>query len=306
MLDDATDSVKKILPISNQTDEKAGADLMGLRDIAERAARCAGEIQRRHLGKTNHTILQNNPRDLKILVDQLCEKAISDLIGNQFPDHAILSEECGWNDNASRYIWIVDPLDGTLNYFFGIPLFCVCIACYRLPEKMVCENVHQHLHLLAQAEQLVGVVYAPLLERMYSAVSGLGATCNNRPITPPGESKLEDAMVAISFGSDDKVIKKMEAVNAVLVRRVKKVRIFGSTGLDLSHLAMGHLSALIQLKVQIWDIAAALVILKETHMQYDVRPGRFGGWQIIAAAPALFQPLKKLVDMAVDSGLSTR
>jgi fructose-1,6-bisphosphatase/inositol monophosphatase family enzyme len=301
LFDDATESAKEKLPSTNRIDEKTGEHLVDLRDIAERAARLAGKIQRSHFGNSHHTIMQNSARDVKILVDRLCEKAICDLIGDAFPSHAILSEECGVNDNSSRYIWIIDPLDGTLNYFFGIPLFCVCIACYRLAEKRVCQSIHQHRHLLAQAEQLVGVVYAPLLDRMYSATSGLGATCNNRPITPPPiQPNIEDAMVAISFGSDDAVIQKMEAVSAVLVRTVKKVRIFGATGLDLSHLAMGHLSALIQLKIQIWDIAAAMVILKETNMPYEVRPGRFGGWQIIASAPTLFQQLKDIVHRTVN------
>jgi fructose-1,6-bisphosphatase/inositol monophosphatase family enzyme len=81
-----------------------------------------------------------------------------------------------------------------------------------------------------------------------------------------------------------------------LVRRVKKVRIFGSTGLDMAHVAMGHLSALIQLNVQIWDIAAALVILKESGVMYDVRPTPLGGWQFIAAVPSLFKPLKTIFD----------
>jgi fructose-1,6-bisphosphatase/inositol monophosphatase family enzyme len=299
MLRNATESRPQNQPRSSSTEQRRVFDLKGLQKIAEEAARRAGEIQRCHLGNRAHTILKNEARDLKILVDRLSEKAICDLIGEAFPGHAILSEECGLNATASRFVWIIDPLDGTLNYFFGIPLFCVCVACYRLPGKIVCEDVKGSAHQLAQAEQLVGVVYAPLLERMYSAAAGQGATCNERPITPPANSALEDAMVGISFGSDDTVIEKMEAVNAVLVRSVKKVRIFGATGLDLSHLAAGHLSALIQLKVQIWDFAAALVILKETNVLYDVRPGRFGGWQIIAAVPSLFQPLKNIVDMAL-------
>lgn len=148
---------------------------------------------------------------------------------------------------------------------------------------------------LAQAEPLVGVVYAPLLDRLYSAAAGQGATCNGLSIQPVDGHRLEDAMVGISFGSDDAVIKDMEALNAQLVRRVKKVRIFGSTGLDLAHVATGHLSALIQLKVRIWDIAAALVILKESGAIYDVQPGAHGGWQLLAASRRIFPSLQKIV-----------
>ena len=262
--------------------------------------RRAGEIQRSHLGDKSPTVLENQSRDMKILVDRLCEKAVCDCILEAYSDHAILSEECGLKATTSRYVWIIDPLDGTLNYFFGLPLFCVCVACYYLPEELQPGQLEIGHHQLAQAEQLVGVVYAPLLHRMYSAAAGQGATFNGRSITSPGNTSLEDAMVGISYGSDDAVIQNMEAVNSVLVRAVKKVRIFGSTGLDLTHVAKGHLSALVQLKVRIWDIAAPLVILKEANVRYDVRPGRFGGWQIIAAVPSLFRQLKNLVSMAID------
>ncbi len=226
----------------------------------------------------------------------MSKAAICDLIRTIYPNHTIISEESGHTAGDSRYVWIIDPLDGTLNYYFGLPLFSVCVACYRLPHHIQHDGPDAGFRHLAQADQLVGVVYAPLLSRMYSAAAGLGATVNSRPIPPPMEIRIEDAMVGISFGSDDTVIEKMERLNARLVRRVKKVRIFGSTGLDLVHVAMGHLSALIQLNVQIWDIAAALVILKESGVIYDVRPTPLGGWQFIVAAPSIFQPLKAIVD----------
>jgi fructose-1,6-bisphosphatase/inositol monophosphatase family enzyme len=273
-------------------------EVKGLRKVAEQAALRAGKIQRQLLGNQSCTILENRARDLKIEADHLSETAICDLIRTTYPDHAIISEESGHIAGKSRYVWIVDPLDGTLNYYFGLPLFCVCVACYRMPSHIphLCDdNGYRHL---AQAEQLVGVVYAPLLGRIYSAAAGLGATVNGNPLPPPKESRIEEAMVGISFGSDDAIIEKMEHLNARLVRRVKKVRIFGSTGLDLAHIAMGHLSALIQLKVRIWDIAAALVILKETGIMYDVRPTPCGGWQFIAAVPSIFQPLKEIFDTA--------
>jgi fructose-1,6-bisphosphatase/inositol monophosphatase family enzyme len=286
--------------VTTSSETTATTDSAELLRVAERAARRAGDIQRKHLGDKSPTVLENKSRDMKILVDRLCEKAVCKCILEAYPDHAILSEECGLRAAASRYVWIIDPLDGTLNYFFGLPLFCVCVACYYLPVNLQPDQLKIDHNQMAQAEQLAGVVYAPLLHRMYSAAAGQGATFNGCTIFSPEDTYLEDAMVGISYGSDDDVIQNMEAVNSVLVRTVKKVRIFGSTGLDLTHVAKGHLSALVQLKVRIWDIAAPLVILKEANVHYDVRPGQFGGWQIIAAVPSLFQQLKNLVNMALD------
>lgn len=290
--------LREIAKCANHMKKRPADDLDGLREVAELAARRAGEIQRYHFGNTSQAVLENKSRDLKIMVDHLCEAAVCDFIRESYPDHAILSEEYGLDFKDSRFVWIVDPLDGTLNYYFGIPLFCVCVAGYKLSENIRPAIQNEDFHFLTRAEQQVGVVYAPRLNRMYSATAGRGAFCNNESMALPANTLLQDAMVGISFGSDDAVIEKMEAVNSLLVRRVKKVRIFGSTGLDLAHVAMGHLTALIQLKVQIWDIAAALVILKETGVLYDVRPGPSGGLQLIAAMPSIFQSLKDIVATA--------
>jgi fructose-1,6-bisphosphatase/inositol monophosphatase family enzyme len=295
---DVTGQVCKNDNLACRKSQEPELEVNDLRMVAELAAHRAGKIQQHHIGNHSCAILENRSRDLKIEVDRMSETAICDLIRAIYPSHTIISEESGQTGRESCYVWIIDPLDGTLNYYFGLPLFCVCVACYRLPLHLQKEGPGAGFRHLAQAEQLVGVVYAPLLSRLYSAAAGSGATVNGAPVPPPMESRIEDAMVGISFGSDDTIIAKMERLNARLVRRVKKVRIFGSTGLDLAHVAMGHLSALIQLNVQIWDIAAALVILKESGVMYDVRPSSLGGWQFIAAAPSIFQPLKALYDTA--------
>lgn len=103
-------------------------------------------------------------------------------------------------------------------------------------------------------------------------------------------------MVSISFGSQENVIRKMEAINAVLVRRAKKVRIFGATGWDMVHVGVGWLSALIQLKVRIWDFAAAALILSERGGIADVRLNPDGSRRVIAAPPSLHKPLCDIVN----------
>lgn len=279
------------------TRQNTSIDLIRMRGVAEKAARLAGDIQKKHFNSQALAVLENKPRDIKIEVDRLCEEAICDCIRSAYPAHSILTEETGLTQNDSRFVWIIDPLDGTVNYFFGLPLFCTCVACYQLPQA-VSVDLNNESNLFLSTKPLVGVVYAPLLDRFYSAASGLGARYNSTPIHLPADMQLKDAMVGISFGSNKRIMTSMEALNAILVRNVKKVRIFGSTGLDLAHVATGHLSALIQLKVRVWDIAAALVIMDESGCLYEVRPGTCGGLQFLAAAPGIFNPLKELMSLA--------
>ncbi len=108
----------------------------------------------------------------------------------------------------------------------------------------------------------------------------------------------KESVIGISFGSDDRVIQLMEAVNAQLLRRVKKIRMFGATGLDLSLVAKGTLSGLVQLNVQTWDFAAARLILSESGATFEARPNEIGGWQILAAPQPLFGQLKAIIDAA--------
>lgn len=284
--------------INNRSNHFSKKELSQLRQVAETAARKAGDIQLSHFGCMSGEVLENRPRDLKILVDRLCEKAVYDIIRKHYPDHSIISEESGLEVKESEFIWIIDPLDGTLNYFFGLPLFCSCVACYWLPNEFNLESADKDFYLLEHATPLVGVVYSPVINNLFSAATGLGATCNDIPMVQPSLNQIEDAMVGISFGSSDQVMKTMETLNTILVRRVKKVRIFGSTGLDLAHVASGQLSALIQIKVRIWDIAAALVILKESGGQSEVVQGPYGGWQFLAATPGIFSDLKEIMTLS--------
>lgn len=278
-------------------------DTTELLATAVEAARAAGELQKCSFGSTAPAVVNNTAHDLKIETDQASETIICDIIRRQYPQHAILSEEAGLIDGHGGFTWIIDPLDGTVNYYSNLPHFCTCIACCHTPLTMDGDrsSLISATGIWPLGEPLVGVVYAPYFDWMFSAAVGRTATCNGESVVTRAAGDLQDAVVGISYGSREEVIEQMEKVTSRLVRTVKKIRILGATGLDLVHVAKGSLSALVQLNVNIWDFAAASIILSESGIQFEARPNKVNGWQVLAAPPALFGTLQSIIDESIAS-----
>lgn len=266
------------------------------------AARAASRIQLKHFGRRLHVV--SAPKfDLTLEIDKRCHEAISMVIGKAFPDHAIVSEESAPINPEAEYIWFIDPLDGTVNFFQGLWHFSICIACYRLGRNTLTRSVSDRNGLSALGEPLVGVVYAPVLDEIYIGVSGQPSTCNGRRITPAKKltEALSQAVISISFGKDEAAIQQMEKLNGALVRRVRKVRMFGSTGLDIANVAMGRISALIQCSVRKWDFAAARIVLEQSGGRFHARETASNRWEVLACSEALYDPLKEMTAAAWES-----
>lgn len=263
--------------------------------VARRAAKAAGAIQMAHFAQRNHYVTATFAHDLKIEVDQLCQTAICDIIRRQFSDHVVLSEECGLSGpTTGDYIWIIDPLAGTVNYFQGMPYFCCCVACYRLGTPIPDPCEHTSIRWLDTIVPVAGAVYAPAMDQMYCAAVGQGATCNGRLLCTPEVARLGDAVVGVSLGSRERTIRHMTELIAHLAQQV---RIYGATGLDIVNVASGTASGLIQPRVQIWDFAAARIILEESGGTFQARADDEGGWQIIAAAKPIHNSLQTLMEI---------
>jgi len=276
-------------PISNET-------LNNLSTVAREAAKAAGRCQMDRFGKDGQRILDNPAHDLKIAMDRASEMAICTILKSAFPDHTILSEEVGVMGHNADFTWIIDPLDGTLNYFHGMPLFCTSVACYHTPLTSHTNIPGTRVSAVSHGKPLVGVVYAPYLDWLFSATVGHGATFNGQPIRKTSSAALEDAVISISFGSHEVVMGHMQTVVAVLLQKTKKLRMFGATALELAQLAKGPTAGLVRLNVKIWDFAAAAPILTECGVQFEARPNVMNGWQILAARSDIFQPLKSILD----------
>ena len=259
-----------------------------LKMTAQGAAVAAGDmLMRRFQGK--QTPLRLEDHDVKLEVDRFAEKIVTAAVRKAFPDHGILSEESGLRAGSSPYLWIADPLDGTVNYYQQIPHFCVSVACYYRREDV------RPTRLADLGHPLVGVIHAPASGNLFTGALGEGAFCNGVPIRAWGGSSLHEALIAMSFGSGQAVMERMERISSALIRSVRKVRIFGATGLDLAHVACGKSSGLVQGAVRSWDFAAGRVILEQSGGVFSARPIDEDSWEIIAGAPGIFHELKSLI-----------
>ena len=221
-------------------------ELQSMVDVAFDAAVQAGEIQRDHYEKKNLDIEMKGRIDLVTEVDLLCEKAITDAITENFPDHGILAEEGTSINSNSPYQWIIDPLDGTTNFAHGFPLFAVSIG------------------LVKDGEILLGVIYDPLREELFSATKGGGASLNGFPIKTSETKQLERSLVATGFPYDVKTNPRnnLDNFNRVIME-VRAVRRPGAAAVDLAYVACGRLDGFWEQRLQPWDMAAGALLVAE-------------------------------------------
>ncbi len=261
-----------------------------LRATATDAARGAGGIIRRSNSRV--LVVDDTPaHDLKLALDRTCEAEILRTIRDAFPDHAILSEEAGYVPGQAAFLWIVDPLDGTVNFYHGIPFFCTSIACYALGEEAA-RDVNCILpDGSVLGDPLVGVVYDPLREELFVGAAGEGASLNQVPLPAPRASRLDQSVVALSFGAREESIACMSRLFPDMVRSARKIRSFGSTALDIVQVAAGRVGAFVQMGTNLWDFAAAAVVAREAGAVVDAREYQPGKWKVIASAAGIYQEI---------------
>jgi myo-inositol-1(or 4)-monophosphatase len=218
-----------------------------VRDLALRLARAAGAVQRDKYETEIEIHTKSAAIDLVTEVDHECETLIVNGLRAERGDDAILAEEGRGDDReGARWRWIIDPLDGTTNYAHGYPRFCASIG------------------VEYDDERTVGVVYDPLLDEMYCAVRGEGATRNGKPIRVSAERSIGNAVVATGFSYDVRR-SALDNLNhfAAFVKCARAVRRDGSAALDLCYLAAGRFDGYWELKLHPWDVAAGLLIVEE-------------------------------------------
>jgi myo-inositol-1(or 4)-monophosphatase len=178
--------------------------------------------------------------------DHASEKAIFEIIKKDFPDHFILSEEAGEIATSSSFKWIVDPIDGTVNFAHGIPLCCVSIG------------------LEQEGEMIMGAVYNPFMDEFYFAQKGFGATLNDQLIRVSDENQLLKACLVTGFPYT--YINQPNGPLEVFSRLIRKgipVRRLGSAAMDLCWVAAGRFDGFYEHKLQAWDSAAGFLIVEE-------------------------------------------
>ena len=209
-------------------------------ESARLAALSAGELLRMRFD-TPKVVDERLAHDVKLRLDKECQQRICHILQKHHPDYAVLGEEGG---SGGEIEWIVDPLDGTVNYCYGIPLFCVSIA------------------LRVRGALQLGCVYAPMTDELYSAVRGGPAMLNGKEIHVSTRDRMDQAIVFIGHGSHDGSGASGIRRFAHISSQVCKMRILGTAALSLCYVAAGKLDAYVEQCIHLWDFAAAQVILE--------------------------------------------
>jgi fructose-1,6-bisphosphatase/inositol monophosphatase family enzyme len=257
-------------------------------DLAKSAAMNAGAILKKFY-RQNHTVREYLMHDLKLEIDHLCEDVIIKTIKSEFPDHCIISEESGEIIAESDFIWIIDPLDGTVNYFKGLPFFCTCISAYSIKLES------QKGDILSKASPVAGVIYAPILEELFLSSADEPAMLNNKEITASHINKLQDAIINISIGSSEKTVSEISSIIPKIACKVKKMRSLGSTALDLAYIAAGFIDGMIHKNIKIWDIAAGKMILEKAGGAVTYIKTKTHTYDIFASSPGICKEFSQIL-----------
>ncbi len=255
--------------------------MQALLNTAVKAARRAGEIairQLKHLDEIH--VRSKGANDFVTEVDKAAEESIIATIQQYYPDHAFLAEESG-NRGQNDYTWIIDPLDGTTNFIHGFPVFSVSIA------------------LRIKGRLSLGVVYDPNRQEIFTAMRGRGAQVEGHKIRVSGHRYLKGALIGTGFPyrSHDRMQSYLLMLEQVLLNTAG-VRRPGSASLDLANLAAGRLDGFWEFGLNIWDIAAGSLILREAGgliSELEDKDDYLATGNIVAGTPRVHDALKKLL-----------
>lgn len=217
---------------------------MDFKQTAIKAAKKAAEIQL-ELSKKEIKFSLKSKHDVLAEADILSEKAIIETIKNEFPDHKVLSEEAGEESHDSDYFWIIDPVDGTINFTKGIDEYCISIG------------------LEHKGERVLGVIYQPTTEKMFIAEKGKGAFLNGEKLEMKKDPKLINMVAATDNSADIGYRKENLKILRNISGNVRTVRIFGSSALHLARLAIGNMDLYFKTGINYWDFAAGILIVEE-------------------------------------------
>lgn len=236
--------------------------------LARELALEVGALLREGYGQRTAVEQKRSPTDLLTEYDLAAEDLLLERLRREYPQDGILSEEAGQEGKASSR-WVLDPLDGTTNYAHGLPIFCVSIA------------------YVEGTQTEVGVVYAPILDEMFTARRGQGAQLNAQPVRVSDTRELDSSLLATGFPYDIRTsqITNLDKFGALSVR-TRAVRRLGSAALDICYTAAGRLDGYWELATNPWDYAAAALMIQEAggHVsQLDGSPLDYQGRSTVLA-----------------------
>lgn len=264
-------------------DESADADLVRqLRELAERAAVAAGRLLHDERPAVLQVSAKSSPTDVVTHMDRAAEALLRSMILEERPHDGILGEEEGERQGSSGVRWVIDPLDGTTNYLYDIPLWCVSVAAE------------------VDGRTVAGVVHAPALDLLYAAVLGGGAreTRRDRPVTASAVTDLAQSLLSTGFGYDSAQRRRQAEALVEVAPRVRDVRRLGSAAIDLCWVADGRTDAYVESRLNAWDVAAGALIAREAGAIVIGDDDPVDAPYVLATAPGIADDLVALLDAA--------
>ena len=262
------------------------ADPQQLLDLSVAAARAGADVlvPRFERGREVAVAAKTSPTDLVSEADLASERAISELLRRERPADGFLGEEGGGQTGSSGLRWVVDPLDGTINFLFGIPQWCVSVA------------------VEDDEGTVAGAILDPNRGELFTALRGSPPRCNGQVVSASHRTDLSSAMVATGFAYDASVRAAQAAVLVSVVSAVRDVRRFGSAALDLAWTAAGRYDAYFERSVKPWDIAAGVLMCREAGLEVADLPEHPDlPWGILVASEGMAGPLLELAGAAASA-----
>jgi myo-inositol-1(or 4)-monophosphatase len=242
------------------------------------AAQAAGEKLRHAFGQALD-VTEQFAHDIKLQADKDCQDLIYKIVLDHFPKTRCIGEE-GDSDNVgdpqAEVEWIVDPIDGTMNLAHGIPHFCVSIAAREVASQRI----------------LLGVIYDPMRHELFTAERGSGTYLNGLRQKVSSRDKLSEAVLAVGFAKSQDSIDHCLELYKIYGNKARKLRAMGSAALDMAYVATGRLDAYIEQGVNLWDIAAGVILIEEAGGVVDWEKKPDGGYRVCAHSGRIDYPAR--------------
>jgi len=246
---------------------------------AEAAIREAGDLAAGYFSRRETLLIdRKGAQDLVSEADRACEEQIVAALSRAFPQDGFLGEEGGRRNADAAALWVIDPIDGTHNFLTGIPFWCLSIG------------------LVIGGEAVLGVIYHPAADELFSAKRGGGAFVNGVPMTVSGETDITRARLCVGFSYRRPVADHLRAVDALLSAGCEYLRL-GSGALGLAYTAAGRFDGYWERHLNAWDAAAGLALVRESGgwtNDFLAGDGLLKGCEMLASTPALVDPFKRL------------
>jgi len=247
--------------------------------VAAEAARRAGEVLKTHFREERQVEVKGRS-NIVTDADLRAESVLKSFLQSEYPDHGIISEESEPVEGPSGFTWLLDPLDGTNNYSFGIPLFATIVA------------------LKSGDDTIVGVTYDPLRDELFAARKDGGTTLNGRPTRVSTKTTVAESFIGLDLGYAEEKAKRLLELITSLWPRMYAYRILGSAGLGMAYAACGRLDAFCHPLLYPWEIACSELLVTEAGgavSDWEGKPVITGESSIIAANQAVHADFLKLL-----------